>query len=437
MAGLIRRDDFGVLRDRSFLRVYLARTTSVLGNGIAPIALAFAVLAMPGGSALKLGLVLLVRQLAQIVFLLLGGVIADRLPRNKVMVSSDLMAALGQLGIATLFIAHTSRLWPILVLSVVTGAAPALFIPASTGLMPQVVPKTQLQSANALMRFSMNSSMIFGAAIAGVLVATVGAGWALAADSLTFGVSAALLLGVRIPDASKLPKASIIGDLRHGWREFSSRQWVWVIVLQFSISNACYNGGINVLGPLIAQTHLGGVGTWVAFSVARAVGLVAGSTVAMRIRPRFPLRTALYATFGFVPAFFALAFFAPVWALAGTAILIGVCLDIFSVLWDTSLQTHVPQQSLSKVSAYDALGSVALGPLGLAVAGPAAAMFGLTETLVAGGILTAAVNAAALASPSVRNLRATADPAPEAPPQPEPPPGADGLALPDLDPASV
>lgn len=425
MTSLIRREDLRVLRDRSFLRVYLARTTSMLGNGISPIALAFAVLAMPGGSASRLGLVLLVRQSVQIVFLLLGGVIADRLPRNKVMVSSDLMAAFGQLGIAALFITHISRLWPILALSVVTGAAPALFIPASAGLTPQIVPKDRLQSANALMRFSMNSSTIFGAAIAGVLVATIGAGWALAADALTFIVSAILLVGVRIPRADKLPAASIVGDLRHGWREFSSRQWVWVVVLQFSLSNACYNGGINVLGPLIAKTQLGGVAAWATFSVARAVGLVAGSTIAMRIRPRFPMRGAIYATFGFVPAFFVLAYAGPIWALAISAILIGVCLDIFSVLWDTSLQTHVPQESLSKVSAYDALGSVALGPLGLAVAGPAAAMFGVTDTLIAGGILTAAVNAAALTSPSVRHLSAAPGTVP-------PPPPADDLALPAL-----
>jgi MFS family permease len=408
VAGLITREDVRVLADREFLRLYLARTASVLGNAIAPIALAFAVLDMPGGSATKLGLVLVVRQATQLVFLLLGGVIADRFPRNKVMVGSDLLSALGQAGLAALFIFETSSFAPILALSVVTGAAPALFLPASTGLVPQLAPKDRLQSANALLRFSMNSSTVFGAAIAGVLVATVGAGWALGLDALTFLFSATLLARIRIPRPEQLPGTSIVGDLRHGWHEFASRQWVWVIVLQFSISNACYNGGINVLGPLVANERLGGALAWSAFASARAIGLVAGSVVAMRVRPHYPMRAATYATFGFIPAFFMLAFTAPLWLIVLSALLIGICLDIFSVLWDTALQTHVPERSLSRVSAYDALGSIALGPLGLAVAGPAAQSFGVTETLVAGGILTALVNAGALASPEVRNLPAKA-----------------------------
>jgi MFS family permease len=401
---LIRRDDLRVLGNRSYLRVFLARTGSYLGTAIAPVALAFAVLDMPGGSATRLGLVLLVRQLAQIVLLLLGGVIADRLPRNKVMVASDLLSAAGQAGIAALFLVHTSNLLPILGLAVLTGAGPALFIPASTGLIPQVVDKAELQSANSLLRFTMNSSTVLGAAIAGVLTATIGPGWALAVDAFSYLFSAAMLAGIKLPRPEQLPAASKIADLRTGWREFVSRQWLWIIVLQFSISNACYNGGINVLAPLVARDRLGGVLAWAVFSVARAVGLVAGSLAAMRVRPRFPLRAATLATFGFVPAFFAWAFAAPVWLLAITALMIGVSLDIFTVLWDTSMQTHVPQQALSRVSAYDALGSVALGPLGLAVAGPAASVFGVTDTLIAGGLLCAGTSVAALASPAVRNL---------------------------------
>jgi MFS family permease len=406
VAALIRRGDLEVLRNRSYLRVYCARTGSVLGNAISPVALAFAVLDMPGGSATKLGLVLLVRQVAQIALLLFGGVIADRLPRNRVMVASDLMAAAGQAGIAAVFLSHTSNFAAILGLAVVTGAAPALFIPASTGLIPQIVEREQLQSANALLRFSMNSSTIVGAAIAGVLTGTIGPGWALGVDAASFIFSAVFLAGIRLPRPEALPKTSKLTDLRTGWREFASRQWIWVIVLQFSLANACYNGGINVLGPLVAHTRYGGVLAWSVFSVARAFGLLAGSLVAMRIRPRHPLRVATYATFGFVPAFLAWAAGTPIWVLAVTALLIGVCLDIFSVLWDTSLQTHVPQESLSRVSAYDALGSVALGPLGLAVAGPAAAAFGATDALVAGGVLCGATSLGVLAFPSVRNLPA-------------------------------
>jgi MFS family permease len=408
LAGPIHADDLTVLRDRAFLRLYLARSGSMLGNAISPIALAFAVLELPGGSAVELGIVLLARQAAQVVFLLAGGVIADRLPRNRVMVAADLMAAAGQGAIAALFLSGSPSLGPVVLAAVVTGAAPALFMPAATGLVPQVVPAERLQSANALLRFTMNASTIVGAAVAGVLVAVVGPGWALALDAGTFLFSAVMLAGIRLANPAALPKASKLEDLRHGWREFASRQWVWVVVVQFSVINACYNGGINVLGPLVAKTELGGAVAWSVFATARAVGLVGGSVVAMRVRPRHPMRVATYATFGFVPAFFALAFGAPLWVLVATALLIGVSLDVFGVLWDTSLQTHVPREALSRVSAYDVLGSVALGPIGMAVAGPAAEAFGVGTALVAGGVLTAVTNAAALASPAVRNLTAAA-----------------------------
>lgn len=404
MAGLISGEDLRVLGDRGFRRLFLARTGSVLGNAIAPVALAFAVLEMPGGTPTRLGLALVARQSAQIVFLLLGGVIADRARRNLVMIGSDLMATAAQGAMAALFILHTRNFLPILALSTVNGAAPALFLPASKGLVPQLVARERLQSANALLRLAMNASNVFGAAIAGTLVLTIGAGWGLAVDSASFLFSAAMLSGVRLPRNTELPNVSMLGDLRHGWREFASRQWVWVIVLQFSLSNACYNGGINVLGPEVSLTRYGGPLAWTVFATTRAVGLVGGSVVAMRIRPRYPMRAATLATFGFVPAFFILAFGLPIWLVAISALLIGVSLDIFGVLWDTALQRHIPQRSLSRVSAYDQLGSVALGPVGLAVAGPVAAAIGVSQALIAGGALTGLVNAAALISPSVRNL---------------------------------
>ncbi len=420
MVKMISHEDLQALRDGSFRRVFAARSISVLGNAIAPVALAFAVLDMPGGSASTLGLVLVVRQLAQIIFLLLGGVIADRFPRNRVMVSSDVLSFLTQGAVAAVFIDHTARLLPLLALSAVSGAAPALFIPASMGLVRQIVPQKRLQSANALLRTTMNSMTILGAAVAGGLVVTIGPGWGLAVDAASFLISAVLLFGMRIPHAERLPKASMISDLRTGWREFASRQWVWVIVLQFSLSNACYNGGINVLGPLVAKQHLGGALAWSAFAAARAVGLLAGSVVALRVRPRYPMRAATLATFGFVPAFFMLAVAAPVWALAASGFLIGVCVDIFTVLWETGLQTHIPKTAISRVGAYDSLGSVAAVPLGMAAAGPAAATFGETATLVVGGLITMLVNTCALLSPQVRKLPATLPEPASQPVQPEP-----------------
>lgn len=395
-----------MLRERSFRRLFAARTTSILGTAIAPVALAFAVLDLPGAGATELGLVLFARELPQVVFLLFAGVIADRLPRYRVMVGADLAAGLAQAATAALFITGHASLGPVMALEAVNGAAFAFFLPASTGLVPQLVTPARLQSANALLRLSVNTSRIAGAGIAGVLVAGVGAGWALAGDAVSFLVSAVLLLGVRAAHPARAERTSMLADLRSGWREFASRQWVWVIVVQFAFVNACFTGGLLVLGPVVAERELGGAVGWSAILALDSAGLVVGSLLALRLRPRHPMRLATYATFGFVPPFVLLAVGAPVWLIGLSALLAGACSDVFGVLWETGLQTHVPQAALSRVSSYDALGSFALGPLGLAVVGPIAAVAGVEATLLGGAALVALASALALLSPEVRNLPA-------------------------------
>jgi MFS family permease len=400
--------DLRVLGDRHFRYLFLARTVSLLGSAIAPIALAFAVLDMRGGSASALGLVLAARSLAQIILLLFGGVLADRLPRFRLMVGSDLVSFVAQAGVAALFITGVTPLGVVVALSALNGAAAAIFFPASRGVVPQVVPKELFQPANALLRLTQNSSSIVGAAVAGVLVLTIGPGWALAIDALSFALSAALLAGVRLDHQARPATSTVLADLRDGWRQFSSRRWIWLVVVQFAVVNGCF-GAVNVLGPLIAKRHLGGAGGWSAVLTAESIGLVAGSLVAMRLRPRFPIRAATIATLGFLPPFFLLALHAPVWAVAASMLANGVCVDIFEVLWDTSLQNHVPHDALSRISSYDAVGSFALGPICLAVAGPLADAVGVTQTLVGAGALATVVSLGTLASRSVRTLPPTAD----------------------------
>jgi MFS family permease len=380
---------------------------SLLGSGVAPVALAFAVLGLPGASATDLGLVLAARAVAQVLLLLLGGVLGDRWPRIAVLLTSDLLSMAAQGAVAALFLTGTAGVPAVAALAAVNGAAGALFLPAARGVVPEVVTGEHLLPANALLRLSANVTGIVGAALAGVLVVTVGAGWALAADAASFGVSALLLLGVRLPAGARTAATSVLTDLREGWREFASRRWLWVVVSQFALVNGCF-AAVNVLGPLTAQRSLGGAAGWSAVLTCLSVGLVAGSLLALRLRPRFPLRTAVAATLGFAPPFVLLAVPAPVWLIGAAMLATGVCVDVFEVLWDTTLQQHVPHTALSRIGAYDAVGSFALGPVCLAVVGPLADSVGTRAVLLAGGAVSAAAGLAALADRTVRRLPPTA-----------------------------
>ena len=397
--------DLRVLRQRSFRNLFASQTISLLGSAIAPVALAFAILDERGGSPSDLGFVLAARSLGQVTFLLLGGVLADRLPRFRLMATSNLLACGAQGGIAAMFLARAAPLGAVIALSAVNGAAGALFLPAQQGVIPQIVPQDQLQAANALMRLARNSMSILGSALAGVLVATIGSGWALAFDAATFAAATALIVGIRADPADRKAPSTMLADLREGWQEFRSRSWVWLLVGQFAFVNGCW-AAVNVLGPLLAKQYMGGAPAWAAVLTAMAVGLVSGSLVAIRLRPRYPLRVAAAATFGFLPPFLVLAFHAPVWLVAAAMLVNGVCVDIFEVLWDTSLQTHIPNDALARISSYDALGSFVLGPLGLVAVGPVAAALGVTPTLIgACAILTAATIMPLLTS-AVRDLPA-------------------------------
>ena len=283
------KGQFGILRQHTFRHVFLARAVSLLGTAIAPIALAFAVLGQPGGTATKLGVVMASEAVAQVVFLLAGGVLADRFSRYRLMVGSDLVAFAAQGSVAGLFISRAAPLGLVAALSAVTGAASGVFYPSSRGLIPQIVDGPQLQSANALIRLSQNTAVLAGASISGVIIVGVGAGWALAIDAVSFLVSAGLVLTSRAPRARPAEESMrIIADLREGWQEVRSRQWLWVCIAQFAVVNLCEPPSINVLGPVVARQHYGGALAWSVIITAQAIGLITGSLIAMRLRPPFP-----------------------------------------------------------------------------------------------------------------------------------------------------
>ncbi|MFI9782963.1 MFS transporter [Kitasatospora sp. NPDC051984] len=400
------RGDFAVLRNRSVRALLAARSVSLLGNAIAPIALAFTVLHLPGGSASMLGVVLAARMLSQVTFVLLGGAIADRLPKLRVMVGADLAAGLTQGLAATLVITHHATPWMLAGFAALSGAATAIFEPASRAAMPQLVSDDALQSANSLLKLSMRGGSILGAALGGVLVTAIGSGPTMAAPAVTFLLSALALTGVKITHAPAETAAAptLIQQIREGWREFTARQWVWVMVTQLSYVNVLLAGTFYVLGPVTADRSLGGAGAWSVVLIAQAIGFIVGSAIAIKVRPHFPVRAAALLTMGFPLSVLLMATGAPLAAVAAATFLAGVCIDVYEVLLDTSLQKHIPPHALSRVMSYESLGSFALVPLGMAGAGPAADALGLRTSLYGAAVLMMLAGPAVLLLRSVRTV---------------------------------
>ena len=391
------------LRERDFRYLFSGRVTSLLGSAIAPIALAFAVLDLTG-SPISLGVVLAARSVPQVIFMLVGGVIADRWPRQLVMFGANALSGTAQAAVALLLLLGVAEVWHLVVLEIVAGASSAFFFPASSGIVPQTVPARMLQEANALLRLSMSSTVIFGAAAGGVLVAAVGSGWALAFDAATYFVAAFLLGRIAIPRSARIAGSNMLAELRDGWREFSSRTWLWTIVVAFGFMNAAHSGASNVLGPTIAREELGGAAAWGAILAAQAAGLVLGGLLMLWLRPRRILLVACSAMALLLPGMLLLAVAAPVAVIAAGYGLAGVGIEIFGVFWDMSLQQNIPQEKLSRVYSYDALGSFVLIPLGLIAAGPVAAAIGTHEALWAAAGVIALATLAMLAVRDVRTL---------------------------------
>ncbi|MEZ5117592.1 MAG: MFS transporter [Candidatus Nanopelagicales bacterium] len=400
------RADLSLLRDRDFALLFLARVVSVFGGALTPIALAFAVLDLPGGDASSLGLVLTAQAVPQIVFMLFGGVLADRFPRARVMMAAELLAGAVTLAAALLLLTGNATVSAIAALAALNGVAVAFLFPALTGIVPDIVEQGRLQAANALLRLATNVARILGTAAAGVLITTLGAGWAVLVDALTFFAAAVLLVGIRSRHASREGSWAPLRELRGGWREFSSRRWVVVVVVGFAFVNLGLAAGLGVLGPVQSNEVLGGAGPWAVLLTAEAVGTVLGVFVAMRLRPRRPMFVAVAAAPLVAVPFALLAIPAPLWLIAVTAFVAGVAIDVFSVLWDTALQQNVPEDSLSRVSAYDWLGSSLLQPVGLAIAGPVALALGTGSALWLCAAVIAVPLLLAMLDPQVRRLPA-------------------------------
>lgn len=400
--------DLGLLRDRRFALLLTARTISMLGSSFAPVALAFGVLGLPGATASTLSVVLTAEALPMLVFMLVGGVIADRLPRQRVMMAGEFLMAAGWFALAVMMLTGWTPLPALSAAAALAGIATAITFPALTGIIPEVVPTDRLQTGNALLALGANASRVLGAVLGGGTVVLFGGGWALMASGAMFAVAGLLIAQLRLKPGER-PRGearSMLADLRDGWREFRSRQWIWVVVAQFSLMVMAIQAGHGVLGPLLAKETLGGPLAWSAFLTGEAVGTIAGVLVSLRLRPRRPVLVAVLLCLPAALPYVLLGFDAPIWAIVAGAFVLGVSFDVFGVLWQTTMQREIPAESLSRVSSYDVLGSMMFGPIGLLLAAPAATFFGTEESLLGCAVIVVLSTLVALLSPGVRNLRA-------------------------------
>jgi MFS family permease len=328
-----------------------------------------------------------------------------------VMLTADVVRMAVQAATAALLLSHTARIWELVVLQAFAGTGTAFFNPASTGLTPMTVSAGRLQEANALRGMSMASMQFAGPALAGLLIVTVGPGYALAVDAASFGVSAFYLARLHLPLHVGLPPASFARDLLDGWREFASRTWVWLSVISFPLANMMSSVWLVLAAVWIKEGH-GGAGAWTAILVVSAIGALAASATALRFKPRRPLLLGTVAVLPNAAPIIVLALKLPWETLVVTALVTGFGNMLFNTLWETTLQQHVPPASLSRVSAYDWFGSLLGDPLGLALAGVVAAEIGMSRTLWIAAAVELVASAAMLAAPSVRHLQRLDSPQP-------------------------
>lgn len=393
----------GPLAHRNFRLLLTSDGLSMLGSAMAAVAVPFAILDV-GGSAADVGYVSAAVLASTVVCLLFGGVLSDRLPRLRVMVASEAVQCAAQAGFAAVVLTGRASMAMVVALSAVRGAAFGFYLPAAQGLVPQTVPADTLSAANAYRRLVANSTQIGGALAGGVAVAVLGAGWTLAADALSFAAALVVRVGMRMPAVHARRQSGYLQDLTEGWGEFTRHSWLWTTVIQFAIINATFVGCFTVLGPVVADETLNGARTWGAVVAAQAVGAAVGAGVIMRLRPHRPLIAGVLGAACLALPLIALATSTSLVLIAAAAVVAGIGVEIFAVAWATTTQEQIAQDTLSRVSAYDAVGSYALSPLGPLIVGPVSAVIGITGTLLAGGVLIAVAALALLAVPSVRAL---------------------------------
>ena len=372
-----------VWRDRNLRKLVIARFISNLGNGLAPIAISFGVLGLPAGNGKTLSLVMFANMLPLVLFTLVGGVIGDRFPRAALVGLTDIILAIFVMANGVALVTGNGSIALFVIVGLFSGFLNAIWYPSMSALTSDLADPEILQESNSAIMLSSNVAMIVGTGIGGVLVATLGAGWAIFLDGVSFLLAGLIVFSMRAatPAANTSRSTSMLQELRGGWFEFSSRTWVIVVVTSLSLLIAMERSVYSVIGPLVADKELGGPKPWSIILAAMAIGSVVGVLFAAKFKPKYPIRFAVISQFPMMLWFFFLGNSTNILLISICSFILGIAIDLFYVLWITTLQQRIPKESLSKVMSYDAFGSLAIAPLGLAVAGPIAEKFGATTVL--------------------------------------------------------
>jgi MFS family permease len=397
---------FPVFGIRDFRLLMADRLLAPASFGFSLVGVSFAVLKATGSPA-DLSYVLAAQIAPSLVFALLGGVAADRIPPQLVIITANLMMAVGEGTFGLLALTGHPPLWAMIGLECVTGTGMAVFYPASQALLPRLVPDEMLQDASAISRLGMNTGTMAGAAAAGLLVAAAGPGWALSLCGLGMIGTVPLLLSIRgakdtlnVSDASP----SLLSELREGWAEFRSHTWLWVIVAQFCVVMMCWYGAFSVLGPVVAKAHLGGPAAWGAITAADSFGLIAGGIASLRITPRRPMLFVALTGAAIAISPLSLAMVLPLPVICLTSFCLGVLVEMMMVQWTVALARNIPPGMLARVSSYDVLGSVMAMPAGALIAGPLGAAIGVSTAQYAAAAAILIVSVLALIPRDIRRI---------------------------------
>jgi MFS family permease len=376
------------LRIAAFRRFVSASLVSATGSAMAPLALAYSVIEQGGGAG-ALGVVLATNTVPTVVFLIVGGTLADRMSRSRLLFLGNLLAAAAQGALAATVATGHATTTSIAVCGFLSGTAAAFTVPATQGAVAQIVPTEQLQQANALLRLPGNLVKILGPVIGGLVVATAGPAWALAWDALTFAVAALLLLGLRLD--APLTATSVLSDLRAGWTGFRSRTWLWTYTAAGTVIVAAWLAGYQLLGPVIAEQRYAGARDWGLVQAAFAAGLLAGTVVCLRWRPHRLLAVAVAAASALAAPLLALGWGLPLPCVLLATLLAGIGLDVAIVAWTTAFQQHVPDGELGRMSAFNSVGERLAVPLGHLLTALAAGVWeARTVLMVCAGLVVAA-----------------------------------------------
>jgi MFS family permease len=404
MTGAAAGSRLAVLRERAFALLFSAQLISTIGDVMASVAVPFAIIELGGGAA-DIGLVLAARAVPLVLFLLVGGVWADRVPRRLVMIGSDVVRGVCQAVFATILIMGVGGVPAIMAIMFVYGAAEAFFRPALSGIVPQAVNPDRLQDAYGLIAITPALGMTLGGVIGGTAVALISPAGAIAIDAASFAVGIALLSFARFRHVRSAERGqTFVADLRDGWMAFRTRTWLVVVVIGESFYALLVMPAIFVGGPLIAEQFLDGPASWAVVISSFGLGFATGGLVAQRLTPRRPIVLSYAVTVLFAGFFVLLSFPAPTAVLGVGAWVGGTVIAISGTLLETTITRQVTPDLRSRVGSFRALGSQVCQPIGFAVIGGVIAGIGLSGVMWLAAAAVLANIAMVLGTPSVRAL---------------------------------